>query len=67
MTQRYSVTGSVSQSPTGAYVSFAEYEELVALLAETLTDAQNYFEMLGRGELTAAEANAALRVAVRIS
>ena len=67
MVQRYSFTGSVSPSPTGSYVPFAEYEKLVELLAETLADAQNYFEMLGRGELTAAEANAALRVAVRIA
>lgn len=67
MIQRYAVTGSVSPSPTGSYVPFAEYEKLAELLAETLNDAQNYFEMLGRGELTAVEANAALRVAVRIA
>ena len=67
MAQRYSVTGGVAPSPTGNYVAFAEYEKLFELLTETLTDAQNYFEMLERGELTAVEADAALRVAVRIA
>jgi hypothetical protein len=67
MVQRYSATSTVTPSPAGDYVSFADYEKLIEMLEETLADAQNYFEMLGRGELTAVEANAALRVAVRIS
>jgi outer membrane protein TolC len=49
MVQRYSVTSTVAPSTAGDYVSFADYEKLVELLKEALADAQNYFEMLGRG------------------
>ena len=66
MVQRFVSTGSLPSSPSGAYVAYSEYEKLVALLAEALDDAQNYFGLLELGEVTAVEANAALRATVRL-
>ena len=66
MTPRYSVQGTVTETRDGEYVTFADYDELAALLAEALNDAEGYFKSVESGELTALDANNALRVGVRL-
>ena len=63
MTIRYAVQGSVSRSLSGPYVSFAEHEEL---LKEILEDAAEHCRRVQRGELTADQADRALRVLAKL-
>ena len=66
MVQRYVPHGTMAEAPDGPFVSIAEYEKLASLLAESLNDAAEYFKQVESGELTAANADKVLRVAVRL-
>jgi hypothetical protein len=63
MVTRYDPTSGMKQTPYGAYVTFAEHEELVKEVVETIGE---YFTMVERGELSAADAAIALGVYVRM-
>ena len=54
------------EAPNGLFVSFADYEKLSGLLAETLNDAPEYFKQVESAQLSAGDAETALRVTVRL-
>ena len=56
----------MKESLTGTFVSTQSFERLEALLAETLDTAAEYFRQVKAGELSAADADTALRVGVRL-
>ena len=47
-------------------MTYADYQRLVELVSETLNDAQAYFKQIESGDMTAIEADAVLRVSVRL-
>ena len=63
MTIRYNATGKMEQSPSGHYVTYAEHEEL---LRQLLATAKENFRRVECGELTASDAEQALRVTIQI-
>ena len=66
MTQRFDSTTAMFESPAGQFVAVADYERLEHLLAETLEDASEFLRQVEAGQLAAADATTALRVAVRL-
>lgn len=61
MVYRYSPQGNMVQAPGGNYVEWADYEKLNDLLTDVLERAAELFKQVSAGELSAAEANDALR------
>ena len=66
MVIKYLNSGPMAESVKGIFVASQTYERLEALLAETLDTAAEYFRKVHAGELTAADADTALRVGVRL-
>jgi hypothetical protein len=63
MTIRYEPQGRMTRSHSGQFVAFAEYDELAAEIVESAADS---FRRVQNGEMTAAEAETALRVLVKL-
>lgn len=63
MTRRFAPTHGMTPTPTGQYILAADAEDLQRALAESVRRAGEYFDMVERGEITAAQARAALEVA----
>jgi hypothetical protein len=66
MVQRYDPHGNMQPSPTGAYVEASDYDALLAKVQQLLEEAAVYCDMVERGQITATDAAAALRVCARI-
>ena len=66
MVQRFAQSAAVPSS-SGDFVRYADYQELLELLGEALNDAQNYFIKVESREMTAIEADAVLRISVRLA
>lgn len=63
MTIRYEPTHSMNQVPSGRFITFAEHEELVRELLESLGE---YFKQVESGELSAVDAVKVVNVFVRM-
>lgn len=63
MTIRYEPQGKMNRTYDGQFVSFAEYDELAAEIIESAADS---FQRVENGDMTAAEAEKALRVLVTL-
>lgn len=67
MVLRYSSQGPMLQSQNGGYVASADYDKLEAEFKHLLENAAEYFRQIEAREITAQDAETALRVSVRIS
>jgi len=62
MAIRYDAVGGMAQSPDGRYMTYAEHEEMVRQLLETIDEFLGFVE---KGKFSAAEAKAAIRAALQ--
>ena len=67
MTQRFAPTHGMTPTPTGQYILASDAEEFQRALADVLSTAGAYLDMVERGEITAAAARNALEVGAKLS
>ena len=63
MTTRYEPNGTMHQTPTGHFVTFAEHEAVIQELIESLGE---YFQQVESRQLTAVDAEKLVKVFIAI-